>query len=73
MNVAVRGCHYDEFIIQLFVISDKFPCNPTLTMADNDVDVNEELLDYEDEPTEAAEAGAENGAATKQVRVVLTI
>jgi len=35
-------------------------------MADNDVDVNEELLDYEDEPTEAAEAGAENGAATKQ-------
>ena len=37
-------------------------------MADNDVDVNEELLDYEDEPTEAVEAGAENGAATKQVR-----
>ena len=35
-------------------------------MADNDVDVNEELLDYEDEPTEAVEAGAENGAATKQ-------
>ena len=41
-------------------------------MADNDVDVNEELLDYEDEPTEAVEAGAENGAA-KQVRVVYEV
>ena len=39
-------------------------------MADNDVDVNEELLDYEDDPeteTPAAEGGAENGGA-KQVR-----
>ena len=41
-------------------------------MADNDVDVNEELLDYEDDPETgdgAAEAGAENGAA-KQVRIL---
>ena len=41
-------------------------------MADNDVDVNEELLDFEDDPeteTPAAEAGAENGGA-KQVRRV---
>ena len=41
-------------------------------MADNDVDVNEELLDFEDDPeteTPAAEAGAENEGA-KQVRFV---
>ena len=41
-------------------------------MADNDVDVNEELLDYEDDPETgdgAAEAGAENGAA-KQVGIL---
>jgi len=41
-------------------------------MADNDVDVNEELLDYEDDPeteTPAAEAGAENGAAKQEGKV----
>ena len=41
-------------------------------MADNDVDVNEELLDYEDDPeTEppAAEAGAENGATKQEGKV----
>ena len=35
-------------------------------MADADVDVNEELLDYEDEPeTEVADAEAANGDAAK--------
>jgi len=41
-------------------------------MADNDVDVNEELLDYEDDPeteTPAAEAGAENGATKQEGKV----
>jgi len=41
-------------------------------MADNDVDVNEELLDYEDDPETgdgAAEAGAENGAAKQEGKV----
>jgi len=41
-------------------------------MADNDVDVNEELLDYEDDPeteTPAAEAGAENGAPKQEGKV----
>ena len=43
-------------------------------MADNDVDVNEELLDYEDDPeteTPAAEAGAENGATKQEGKVRL--
>ena len=35
---------------------------PEITMADNDVDVNEELLDYEDEPeTEVADGEAAGG------------
>jgi superfamily II DNA/RNA helicase len=41
-------------------------------MADNDVDVNEELLDYEDDPeteTPAAEAGAENGGTKQEGKV----
>jgi len=41
-------------------------------MADNDVDVNEELLDYEDDPeteTPAAEGGAENGGAKQEGKV----
>ena len=41
-------------------------------MADNDVDVNEELLDYEDDPeteTPAAEGGAENGATKQEGKV----
>jgi len=41
-------------------------------MADNDVDVNEELLDYEDDPeteTPAAETGAENGATKQEGKV----
>lgn len=41
-------------------------------MADNDVDVNEELLDYEDDPeteTPAAEAGTENGATKQEGKV----
>merc|ERR1712107_923028 len=41
-------------------------------MADNDVDVNEELMDYEDDPeteTPAAEAGAENGATKQEGKV----
>jgi len=41
-------------------------------MADDDVDVNEELLDYEDDPeteTPAAEAGAENGATKQEGKV----
>jgi len=41
-------------------------------MADNDVDVNEELLDYEDDPeteTPAADAAAENGATKQEGKV----
>merc|ERR1711990_1153936 len=40
---------------------------PEITMADNDVDVNEELLDYEDEPeTEVADGEAAGDAAPAQ-------
>ena len=56
--------------MKIIIISDIFSPH-SFTMADNDVDVNEELLDYEDDPeteTPAAEAGAENGGA-KQVRL----
>ena len=39
-------------------------------MADNDVDVNEELLDYEDEPeTEVADGDNAGDAATKNGKV----
>ena len=71
-------CHADkltcaEFNIQLnCYISDQPLSNHTFKMADNDVDVNEELLDYEDDPeteTPAAEAGAENGAAKQEGKV----
>jgi superfamily II DNA/RNA helicase len=44
----------------------------TIAMADNDVDVNEELLDYEDDPeteTPAADAAAESGAAKQEGKV----
>ena len=61
-STAISNCY----------ISDQPLSKHILKMADNDVDVNEELLDYEDDPeteTPAAEAGAENGAAKQEGKV----